>query len=168
MDEIDANLARIRKALFPRTGYHGLTYLIVGLVLVTAILIGGLLTRPEQQETPSISARFSHCGMIRRTCVVDGDTFWLEGLKVRIADIDTPEVSQPQCPAEKALGDRATNRLIELLNAGPFELRPGGSRDTDQYGRKLRVLVRENRSIGKQLVEEGLARTWTGRREPWC
>ncbi len=31
----------------------------------------------------------------RRTCVVDGDTIWLEGVKIRIADIDTPEISQP-------------------------------------------------------------------------
>lgn len=111
---------------------------------------------------------FEHCGMIRHTCVVDGDTFWLDGAKIRIADIDTPEVSQPQCSSEKQLGDRATDRLIELLNAGPFELRAIGDRDTDRYGRKLRVVVRDGQSLGDQLVREGLARTWSGRREPWC
>ncbi|MFM6829081.1 MAG: thermonuclease family protein [Novosphingobium sp.] len=105
---------------------------------------------------------------MRRTCVVDGDTFWLEGDKIRIADIDTPEVSRPQCASEKALGDRATNRLISLLNEGPFELSSTGNRDVDQYGRKLRVVTRNGRSLGDQLVSEGLARTWTGRREPWC
>jgi endonuclease YncB( thermonuclease family) len=107
--------------------------------------------------------------MIRRqSCVVDGDTFWLDGVKVRVADIDTPEVRQPQCPAEKALGDRATQRLIALLNDGEFELAPIGNRDEDQYGRKLRVVLRQGKSLGDQLVSEGLARTWTGRREPWC
>lgn len=117
------------------------------------------------------SRAFARCGdkrIKRGTCVVDGDTLWLDGTKIRVADIDTPETGQPQCESEKDLGERATSRFVELLNEGPFELRPGGSRDTDQYGRKLRILVRENRSIGKQLVEEGLARTWTGRREPWC
>jgi endonuclease YncB( thermonuclease family) len=54
-----------------------------------------------------------------------------------------------------------------LLAAGPFELRMLG-RDVDRYGRKLRVVVRDGRSLGDQLVAEGLARTWTGRREPWC
>lgn len=126
---------------------------------------GQVLTSDEKTK---VVAQFDHCGMVRRTCVVDGDTIWLEGNKIRIADIDTPEVSQPQCQLEKQLGDRATDRLIELLNAGPFELRTIGDRDTDQYGRNLRVLVRDGRSLGDQLVSEGLARTWTGRREPWC
>lgn len=116
----------------------------------------------------AIQRDFRHCGMLRRTCVVDGDTFWLEGDKIRIADIDTPEVSQPQCASEKALGDRATNRLVELLNDGPFEMSAIGGRDEDQYGRKLRVVTRDGRSLGDQLVAEGLARAWTGRREPWC
>lgn len=112
---------------------------------------------------------FSECGFAKReTCVVDGDTFWLDGIKVRIADIDTPEVSKPKCAAEKALGERATQRLVTLLNDGDFQLAPVGSRDEDQYGRKLRVVVRAGKSLGDQLVREGLARTWAGRREPWC
>lgn len=111
---------------------------------------------------------FAVCGVARRTCVVDGDTFWLEGIKVRVADIDTPEISEPRCDAEYALGIRARDRLMELLNGGPFMLVPVGARDEDQYGRKLRVVVRDRVSLGDQLVREGLARTWTGRREPWC
>tara|TARA_R100000365_G_C2688454_1_gene31205 strand:+ start:19 stop:405 length:387 start_codon:yes stop_codon:yes gene_type:complete len=114
------------------------------------------------------SPQFDICGSIRRTCVVDGDTFWLDGVKIRIADIDTPEISEPRCDYEYQLGMRATHRLVELLNGGPFELRTIGSRDEDQYGRKLRVVTRDGRSLGNQLVSEGLARTWTGRREPWC
>ena len=112
--------------------------------------------------------RFDRCGNSRRTCVVDGDTFWLDGEKYRIADIDTPEISQPRCEYEKQLGERATERLIELLNAGPIGLRTIGDRDKDQFGRKLRVVVRDGKSLGDQLVAEGLARTWTGSREPWC
>lgn len=111
---------------------------------------------------------FAICGMVRRTCVVDGDTFWLEGVKIRVADIDTPEISEPRCDAEYALGIRARDRLRDLLNEGPFGLQSIGSRDEDQYGRKLRVVTRNGSSLGDRLVAEGLARTWTGRREPWC
>jgi len=114
------------------------------------------------------SPRFELCGMTRRTCVVDGDTFWLEGEKIRIADIDTPEISEPKCDAEYQLGMKATHRLRDLLNEGAFEVRPIGNRDEDRFGRKLRVIVRHGQSLGDQLVSEGLARTWTGRREPWC
>jgi endonuclease YncB( thermonuclease family) len=56
-----------------------------------------------------------------------------------------------------------------LLAAGPFQLHPApDGRDEDRYGRKLRIVTRGGRSLGDVLVDEGLARTWTGRREGWC
>jgi endonuclease YncB( thermonuclease family) len=36
--------------------------------------------------------------------VVDGDTFWFRGEKIRIADIDTPELSPPRCERERERG----------------------------------------------------------------
>lgn len=113
--------------------------------------------------------RYTLCsGSVRVRCVVDGDTIWHDGTKIRIADIDTPEVGNPKCSSEAALGAKATKRLLQLVNAGPFEMIAWQGRDEDKYGRKLRVLVRSGRSLGDVLVSEGLARTWTGRRQPWC
>ena len=101
-------------------------------------------------------------------CIVDGDTFWLAGEKIRIADIDTPETHPPRCAHEAALGNAATQRLQALLNAGPFSLQ-SIDRDTDRYGRKLRVVVRSGQTIGDTLVREGLARPYAGGyRESWC
>jgi endonuclease YncB( thermonuclease family) len=125
----------------------------------------------EVEASPRIKlqATIQKCGTAKRiTCVVDGDTLWLNGEKIRVADIDTPEISEPKCASELARGNRATDRLIALLNQAPFELHAWPGRDTDRYGRKLRVLVRDGRSLGDILVSEGLACTWTGRREPWC
>ena len=99
--------------------------------------------------------------------MVDGDTFWIGGEKVRIADIDAPETHPPRCDHEAELGDRATLRLQQLLNAGPVTL-AAADRDTDRYGRLLRIVERNGQSLGEQLVDEGLARRWTGRRLPWC
>jgi micrococcal nuclease len=98
--------------------------------------------------------------------VIDGDTFDYGGERIRIADIDTPEL-RARCPEEAARARAATARLGSLLAAGPFELHRSG-RDEDRYGRKLRVVTRGGRSLGDSLVAEGLARTWAGRREPWC
>jgi micrococcal nuclease len=113
-------------------------------------------------------ARFPICsGSARITCVVDGDTFWLEGVKYRVADIDTPEVSAPGCAEEGVLGRRATQRFAELLNAGPFEL-GDYERDEDRYGRKLRIVLRDGQSIGMMLVAEGLAQRWGGQEREWC
>ncbi len=98
--------------------------------------------------------------------VIDGDTFDYAGERIRIADIDTPEL-RSRCEEESQLARAATDRLKALRAAGPFELKRLG-RDEDRYGRKLRIVTRGGRSLGDVLVAEGLARTWTGRREPWC
>lgn len=141
-------------------------------VLVAASMIFSTIacsrSTAQQSGAEAVSQHFAKCGLVRRTCVVDGDTFWLDGRKIRVADIDTPEIGKPKCDAEYALGMRATQRFIELLNAGTFTLQTIGSRDTDRYGRELRVVIRNGHSLGDELVGAGLARTWTGRREPWC
>ena len=106
-------------------------------------------------------------GATRDNCVVDGDTFYMDGATIRIMDIDAPETHPPRCAYEADLGDRATQRLSQLLSAGSFQL-VRANRDVDKYGRQLRVVIRDGRSIGKMLVADGLARTWSGKRRPWC
>jgi micrococcal nuclease len=114
------------------------------------------------------SLAFQLCGGSKRQdCIVDGDTIWHGGVKIRLADIDTPEVSNPQCAAEAELGRRATERLRELVNAGPFQLMRS-AREIDRYGRQLRILERDGRSLGQILIAEGLARPWGGARRSWC
>jgi endonuclease YncB( thermonuclease family) len=118
----------------------------------------------------SVSARFGPChGSVRVACVVDGDTIWYRGTRIRVADINAPEVSKPGCAREAMLGDRATKRLTDLLNAGDFALvRPADSPDRDKYGRTLRELHRNGDSLGAVLVREGLAEEWGGVRIDWC
>jgi micrococcal nuclease len=112
---------------------------------------------------------FPICGSGRRVnCVVDGDTFWFDGERVRIADIDAPEVRGAECARESELAARSTRRLQTLLNEGSFELRRQGTRDRDVYGRLLRTVHRNGQSFGDILIDEGLARPWRGRSEFWC
>jgi micrococcal nuclease len=101
-------------------------------------------------------------------CVIDGDTIHIDGEPVQISDIDAPEAHHARCAAQQRLGERATQRLLQLLNSGPFELVQEDLRGEDRYGRKLRVLERGGESIGGILVGEGLARPWGGARENWC
>jgi endonuclease YncB( thermonuclease family) len=104
----------------------------------------------------------------QQNCVIDGDTIRYAGTKIRLEDIDTPETHEPRCASEAALGRRATRRLLELVNAGPFQLVRTGGRDEDRYGRKLRTITRNGRSVGDVLIAEGLARPWDGARRSWC
>ena len=116
----------------------------------------------------ALAAAFTLCGAGPRVnCVVDGDTFRMNGVKVRLADINAPETQQAACRAERDLGNRAKDRLVGLLNSGPFVLEIEG-RATDRYGRALRVAKRGGQSLGLQLVKEGLAEPWRGRRSDWC
>ncbi|GAA4642776.1 thermonuclease family protein [Pontixanthobacter gangjinensis] len=119
-------------------------------------------------HSDTINAKFGICGAgPRSTCVVDGDTIWLYGTKIRIADINTPEVSNYDCQNESRLGMEATRKLASLLNEGPFSVETA-DRDEDKYGRKLRILSRDGKSLGAVLVDEGLAEEWNGERIDWC
>ena len=120
----------------------------------------------EDSAGERVSFRYCHTGG-GYNCVVDGDTIWLKGTKIRIADIDAPETHEFRCAYEKDLGDRATRRLHDLLESGPITLE-SIDRDEDRYGRKLRVVVVNGTSVGDTLVGEGLARKWEGHRRPWC
>ena len=123
---------------------------------------------PSDRPGAAVRLHFSSCFVGGGTnCVVDGDTIWLDGRKIRILDIDAPETHDPGCAEEKALGDRATERLQVILNSGMVTLRSAG-RDEDRYGRKLRIVEVDGQSVGDMLVGEGLARPYGSGRQPWC
>jgi len=120
------------------------------------------------RSASAVRANFGYCHTGGGTnCVVDGDTLWLAGQRIRVADIDAPETHVPRCAAEQQLGNQATRRLQQLLNGGAVSLQ-AIDRDEDRYGRKLRVVLVDGRSVGEMLVGEGLARPYQGGRRPWC
>lgn len=156
--------------------------------LVLAALIGGITAQFAVREDPAnstsfqqltsiastsqvalSSVRFELCGQEARTnCVVDGDTVWYRGVKISLESIDAPEIHDYNCASELALGERSKRRLLELMNAGPFEVVRSGSRDADRYGRKLGDIRRSGKSLGDVLIAEGLASRWEGQPHVWC
>ena len=140
-------------------------------------IVGGLAWTmlPAATSAPApaapVAAAATSFGFCHRgggtNCVVDGDTFWMAGEKIRIADIDTPQTHPARCPEEARLGAAATQRLQTLLNSGAVTLH-SIDRDTDRYGRKLRRVEVNGRGVGDMLVAEGLARPYRGRRMGWC
>ena len=114
------------------------------------------------------STQFNVCSQgVRLNCVVDGDTFWMNGEKFRIADIDAPELQKPQCAAEYEKAKAATSVLLEWLNIGAFAYRVPPER-TDRYGRTLVILSRNGQVFGDSLVSQQLAHPWNGHKLPWC
>lgn len=102
---------------------------------------------------------------------VDGDTFDIGVERVRIANIDAPETKSAKCDAERRLGEVAKRRLQELLASPGFELErgdPKSGRRKDRYGRTLATAYVDGIDVGSILINEGIARPWRGKREPWC
>lgn len=105
------------------------------------------------------------CGNGKRTnCVVDGDTVWISGEKIRLLEIDTPEMGQPKCNRPAPLAGAARDRLAQLLT-GDIRMDRSGQ---DRYGRTLANLNVGGRDVGDVLLQEGLARAYHPGQDPWC
>jgi endonuclease YncB( thermonuclease family) len=124
--------------------------------------------RARARAVAGVRASFSYCKWGGGTnCVVDGDTFYIGGQKVRIADIDAPETHDYHCRSELELGERAARDLQALLNSGAVTMTLI-DRDRDVYGRLLRNVRVNGRDVGEALISAGVARAYAGGRRPWC
>ncbi len=109
--------------------------------------------------------------------VLDGDTFAARVLldedititvRVRLADIDTPEING-KCEREIEMAMRARDRLAELLPVGStVDLRDVA--DDKYLGRiDARVFTSDGRDVSRILINEKLGRPYDGgRRDSWC
>ena len=137
---------------------------IAAAALAILALVG---TMPASSVALEFNVQFKMCGRDRVTCVVDGDTIWLQGVNLRLESYDTPEPYNDICGgrAEIALAKRASALLLQLLNSGPFTVDAHGS---DRYGRTLATIRINGTDVGDILIAEGLARRWPNGEEFWC
>lgn len=151
--------------------------LVAGILILWPALDPALIEPPGflSSDPVVVDARFGRCGRTwRGACVVDGDTIRLGARRIRIIGIDAPEMHPPGCAEEARLGEEATQKLLELLNQGPFEMTGRIDDSTDRYGRHLRVITRMRpdgsvQSIGADMQAAGLAKAYLGGlRGGWC
>jgi endonuclease YncB( thermonuclease family) len=86
--------------------------------------------------------------------VIDGDTVDIDGMRIRILSIDTPETFRSRCENEYQLGLKAKDRLGELLSSGEVSYTPDG---VDRFGRTLATVYAGDLDVGLKLLEEGHA-----------
>ncbi|WP_423815382.1 thermonuclease family protein [Pseudooceanicola nitratireducens] len=108
--------------------------------------------------------------------VVDGDTLKCDGESLRligsgapnVEGYDAPETWKPRCQRELQLGLLAKDRLGEIVQQPGARIETTAARD--RYGRILAsVRLRDGRTAGEVLIEEGLASVWRpGYRASWC
>jgi endonuclease YncB( thermonuclease family) len=146
----------------PRTLRTALTWLMITIALFLAYQLKQRL--PPVGEPPS--AAMPERIVYRDIRVTDGDTFRLGVERIRIANIDTPEMpGHARCAyeADRALAAKA--RLAQILGGGEIVISRDG---VDRYGRTLATLEVNGRDVGDQLVAEGAAKRWEGHKAEWC
>lgn len=102
--------------------------------------------------------------------VYDGDTVraTVDGRStpIRLLGLDTPELPpRAECEAEKLLGYAARDRLKALSQGAVVTFCPEGQ---DRYERTLATMLVDGRDAAEVLIEEHLAKPWTGRQVDWC
>lgn len=129
-------------------------------MLKTLIVIASVLA------TPAMAIEMCGSGP-RVNCVVDGDTFWLNGEKYRAMGYDTPEPTTNLCGGdeERRLATQASQRLLQLFNETEITVERHGR---DRYDRILATLRSNGEDVGGILVREGLARSYPDGCEFWC
>jgi endonuclease YncB( thermonuclease family) len=106
------------------------------------------------------------------TILIDGDTLDIDGKRVGIVEIDTPETFRPRCENELVRGLNAKEQLRNLLSTGDVTFQPTGH---DLYGRILARVYAGKVNVGQQLIAEGFALRYlpgpeakAARLKAWC
>lgn len=127
------------------------------------------LSIPVQAASPQLGMCGNRPNTADKTCLVDGDTLWLQGENIRLKDFDTPEPQTQICggAAEIALAHQASARLLDLLNGNEWTIERFGL-DNTRSKRRLATIRIGGQDVGDILIAEGMARRWPDGREFWC
>lgn len=101
--------------------------------------------------------------------VIDGDTIEVmidlgfgiyKKEKVRLADIDTPEIFRPSCDAEKEHGFEAKRFVQSKITEWNSDLRLITKKESGKYGRYIAYVydwddILLDKTLGEYLIEEG-------------
>lgn len=166
--------------------FKGNKYLIVGFLLICSFGViawtlaeslrgaGIISTSPEEvYQQPSKEGIELTANNVRYEVIkiIDGDTIDIQipnyGMdRIRIKNIDTPEIRKAACPLEKKLALEAKYLAQQLLTGTSVILKTDPKRD--QYGRTLaHVILEDGRDLGQIMLDAGLAVVWPQEYE-WC
>ena len=102
----------------------------------------------------------------------DGDTCYVtykgKNDKVRLLGLDTPEISNPKCEQEYALGIDARNFVNNLISEG-VSIKFKTEYNRDFFGRILSYIVVDGENVSKKMVSNGLGVIYDrGNKKDWC
>lgn len=99
---------------------------------------------------------------VRVVKIVDGDTLNVKindtPQRIRAALDDSPEKSSTRYGAPECGGQQATEAFRRLIAGRRVTLRRPSTEDRDHYGRLIREILADGRSVDEELVREGWAK----------
>ena len=144
---------------------------ILSLLAIAFITVGPAAAKtPDYGQPPAEGRTTGYWATVEK--VVDGDTYWADGVKYREAEIDTPETHQDpksgyKCDAERRLGELATVEAEALLLGRKVWIKPTGR--IGQYGRPIvRTRVGRFKWYDEHMLRARLAAPYQGRKHRWC
>jgi len=102
----------------------------------------------------------------------DGDTCYVmidgKKAKIRLLELDTPEISKPKCEAELELGLEARDYLNNLIaNASSVEIKT--DYEKDYFGRTLAHLIIDGEDASAKIRSNNLGVIYErGNKKDWC
>ena len=102
----------------------------------------------------------------------DGDTCYVmlngANTKIRLLELDTPEISKPKCEAELELGLKARDYLNNLIdNAATIEFKT--DYEEDYFGRILSYLIIDGEDASAKIVNNNLGVVYDrNNKTDWC
>ena len=102
----------------------------------------------------------------------DGDTCYVtykgKNDKVRLLGLDTPEISNPKCEQEYALGIDARNFVNNLILEG-VSIKFKTEYNRDFFGRILSYIIVDGENVSKKMVSNGLGVIYDrSNKKDWC
>lgn len=149
----------------PGSNFAGFVLLLVCLIIAYYFFYH----EKGDKKTEQIIWTVCQQGEVRNNCIVDGDTFWLQGEKYRLFSVDTPEkFLLSKCKIEHAKSLEATNFLVGIFTNSVLRHEKIG---LDVYDRILVKTYADKKSVAKIIIESGLGVEYKSEnrdRDIWC
>ena len=102
----------------------------------------------------------------------DGDTCYVtykgKNDKVRLLGLDTPEISNPKCEQEYALGIDARNFVNNLISEG-VSIKFKTEYNRDFFGRILSYVIVDGENVSQKMVSNGFGVIYDrSNKKDWC
>jgi micrococcal nuclease len=127
--------------------------LLLAVFFVLGVGLGSIITYNliSKSQTPQISLQQSYEYQGKVTRIIDGDTIEVDGIRVRLVGVNTPERGEPGF-------NEATEFVRSLCPVGSIAgLDIDDKEPTDKYGRTLAVVYCGGVHVNRELLRRGYA-----------